>query len=596
MRATALAALFFCIAAVTVSGQERPGWIYSSGAGEAETEREALRLAKADAITEAFRDLRKDELFESMFLSDWPDAVEVERQSVEEQSRAGRTNGDPPPTYRATVRIAIDQNAVILAEAPYTTAATGLLNRADTLIQDAETATRKASEYEGELNIQDAFGYYRRAEALLSEARIVLTPIGDDSVFSDAGGNASSLLTTIAGLSATVSTGLARIERLSSEIASEQGRRQHREVLSQVEERIAAADSIIQSYIPQSPFYDLPGDQLESIHSSLALTRSDLAAIIENLQSIRAALPENEEMAAKRVDLGLSTAERLFDHTTRMIGEVDTEIDYPRLERQEDEARRKRRREAVSRAARWVLFHQPSDYLSYARSLPFLIDHRDGRSRLPAAEWRLQAEATFEPGIWLHAGLRRGVHSGESELYRTALTQSVGFGVVGRRIWGLGYAWDWVAYESEERDDELEADRELALYLGRPNRNLRRADIMVSLSYRIPRYWGGIVVPYHLNGRLSAVVRLEHLLVLEAMGRSGIVAAIPEGRSADVSTEFIRNQPYQLEWRTGVGLRLPPPVAVKVFYGETYERPENRLDAGLGRIRRGWSFAIEYTI
>lgn len=585
MRKTGLVLLLVSVMAGTATAQtgERPGWVYSSGTGSATTEREAARLAKGAALAEAFRDIGKDELFESMFLSDWPAAVQVEEQFFE---------GDEESGFTATVRIAIDQNALILAEGPYAAAATGLLNRAASLVDDAETATRRATEFEGELEVQSAFGEYSRAESLLAEARIVLSPIGDDSVFSDSGANVSSLATTIDSLSATVSTGLARIDRLSSEIETEQGRRQYREVLSQVEDRLNAASSVVQAHLPKSPFYDLPVDELESMRGALTLTLDDLISVQENYRSVLTSLPEGEELAAKRVDLGLSNAERLAEHTERMIEELEREIDYPRLERQEDEARRKRRRQTVGRGIRWTFFHQPLGFFTYSQMLPLMIDHRDGRTRLPRTEYSLEVEGVVNPGLWLRTELRRSVRGGNADMYRRSLSQTVGIGLAGRRIWGLGFSWDWFAKDSV--DTALFAERRVSLHLGKPNRKLNRADIMLSLGYQLPQFWGGFVAPYHLNFTFDSIVRIERILILEAMARSGLVSTIADGTS--MTAAHVRDQPYQLEWRTGVGLRLPPPVTLKAYYGETYERPEGQPEADVGRVRRGWIFAVGYTI
>jgi hypothetical protein len=117
---------------------------------------------------------------------------------------------------------------------------------------------------------------------------------------------------------------------------------------------------------------------------------------------------------------------------------------------------------------------------------------------------------------------------------------------------------------------------------------------MLTLGYQLPQFWGSFVVPYHLNFEFDTVMRIERILVLEAMARSGLISTI--ANPGPVTTESVRSRPYQLEWRVGVGFKLPPPVTLKTYYGETYERAAGQPDAGIGRIRRGWFFAVGYTI
>lgn len=585
----ALVLLLLCLATANPAAQEdadRPGWLYATGTGTAAAEVEAKRLAKANAIGAVFRDLGKDTLFQRMFLSDWPEAVEVDSQTIE---------GDDETGFTAEVRVAIDQNAVILAEGPYNAAATGLLNRAEALLEEADAAVRRAANEESELEVQKAFGSYHRAESLVGEIRILLSPVGDDSVFSDGGANLSALLTTSDGIEATVAAGLGRIEKLAAEIETEQGRRQHQETLARIEERLGRADEAIRRHVPNSPFYDLPVEKLESIKGELTTTVADLQSIVENLKSLETTIGDAGEMARRRVDLALETTRGLLDHGRRMLGEVEREIAYPRLERQEDEARRARRKKALGRAARWTFLHRPMDYLSYSVDLPFLVDHRDGSDTRRPAEWQLAAEASFRPGIWLHAELSRQLDGGAYGVYRSAVHQEVGIGLVAKRIWGVGFGWDWGAFAGEERETALTADSTASFYLGRPSQALRRADILFSLTYRLPRYFDSLVVPYHVNGKLEATFRLEQILIVEGMVRSDVVSTDRE--STDVPTEdSILGQPYVFEWTAGVGFRLPPPFILRVRYGETRERTAGERESPLDLVRRGWSFALGYTI
>jgi hypothetical protein len=594
---------------------ERPGWLYGTGSAQAASEAEATRLAKAEAISAVFQELGKDELFQRMFLSDWPAAVEVESKSVKGDENAG---------YTVELSVAVDQNAVILAEGPYTAAATGLLNRAHKLVEQAEEAIRRASAEEAELEIQSAFGRYSKGKSLLAEARIILSPLGDDSIFSDEGMNLSALSTTIDGLSATVESGLSRIERLNAEIAGEQGRRQYHRTLDNLEERLSESERVIRRHIPESPFYDRPVEKLQSIRGELQTTVEDLESIAGNLESAKATLPSDEELALKRVELASDNAKRLIEHGRRMIREVEREIAYPRLERQEDAARRSRRREAFGKGLRWAFFHKPKDYISYSRFLPLTMDHRDGRSRLAPVEWDLAAEASFDPGIWLRAALAREIDYSATTLYRRSLRQTVCVGIAGKRIFGLGLSWDWVAHgnlnvsggadpgsttgasatgtvtgDGETDLAELTGETAVTLYLGRPNRELRRTDILFGLTYQIPRYWGSIIVPYHLNAGLDAKMRLERFVVLEATAKTGFVPLqAADQDDAALSEEIVKAWPYQFEWRAGIGLRLPPPFAIKVFYGQIHGRPAgvsaDTTNAAL--LRRGWTFALEYSI
>ena len=176
----------------------------------------AVRQARARGIAAVMETLAKDELFTRMLLSEYPLAVSVDS-------------------------LVVDGDAVNLTEGPYEGAAVGLLERSERLLQQADAATRRGADRESQLSAQDAYGAYSEAQSALEEVRVILAPLGDNSVFTRSGSNLAALRTRLDALETSVAGGLARIERIEQDLEAEQGVRQSVETLRALEERVDAA-------------------------------------------------------------------------------------------------------------------------------------------------------------------------------------------------------------------------------------------------------------------------------------------------------------------------------------------------------------------
>ncbi len=592
---TFLVALFLVGGAQCLCSQPatRIGWHYAAAASSAETEEAAVRQAKARGIAAVMETLAKDELFTRMLLSEYPLAVSVDSLVVD---------GDTDHGFSARLRVGVDGNAVNLTEGPYEGAAVGLLERSERLLQQADAATRRGADRESQLSAQDAYGAYSEAQSVLEEVRVILAPLGDNSVFTRSGSNLAALRTRLDALETSVAGGLARIERIEQDLEAEQGVRQSVETLRALEERVDAARTVVERYVVRSPFFDIPREELESIRGELEATSAELAAVADRLIQLRSTVEERDPLVAERAQIEITAARTLMDRSDRMVEEVVREIRYPRLERQADEARRKLRRQAVAEGIRWSLLHQPGGHIRAAKTAAVVIDHRDGLTASRPTGFSVSGEVAFVPGVWLMTRLDRRVTVLAGGGNQRELTQRVAAGAVGRRLFGVGYGWDWHAVREQADPVELAPTRAVSLYLGRPNDSEQRIDLLVAATYRVPHFWGAFIGPYHLNLETVVTARLPRFLTIEGATGSWVdpiaatlVETAPSPTVNEQVAAAIGSSAHHIWFRTGIGLRIPAPWTWKVRYGHDYTRPADG-SAPLELLSRGWRFAVEYSL
>ena len=99
---------------------------HATGTAIAPERGESLRLAKAEAIKFILNRIGKDQFFQELFISSWPQAITTKETRIEEVA-----NG-----YRATVKLSIDRNAVVMTENQYSVAATEILERVETITEE----------------------------------------------------------------------------------------------------------------------------------------------------------------------------------------------------------------------------------------------------------------------------------------------------------------------------------------------------------------------------------------------------------------------------------------------------------------------------
>lgn len=576
---------------------------YARGTATAPTQAEAQRLAKARAIEQIMTDLSKDQLFMQMLVSEYPGAIFTDEIT---------TTDDPEAGFTVSLRVGIDDAAVNLTERPYEASVIGLLERAEGLIVQASTASRQAADSEAQLSAQEAYARYSDAKSALDEVRVILSPLADTSIFTADGSNLPSLRTRLEALETSVTAGLARIEQAESELAVEANVQRARQTLDAIEERVAIARELVERYVPRSPFFDIPEEELRSIEGELSSTRTELSDLIERLAELRDTIGEKDSLVAERTQIEISSARTLTERIDRMIEEVKEEIRYPRLKRQADQARRALRREKLWSSVAGLATREPTGYLSIEKQFGAVLDHRTG------GEWRrpnclaVTSEFTFVPGPWLVTTFDRRIVWLADGSYQRTLSQDIGVGLVRQRMLGIGFSWDWASAavgapadpEDTQADDEesLQPTPSISFYLGRPSRDVERIDLLIQARYRIPAYWGTFLAPYHLNAEVAVTARLPTLLVLEAHAASVVLpieAAVFEDADttdgAAVLEAAMAAAPHHLSFGLGVGLRLPAPVTWKVSYEHEYQR---RADGSVEAVpvTQGWRFALEYSL
>lgn len=595
-----VAGMRLAAAAAPLGAQEpvaRTGYHYAEGSATASSQEEATRLAKAKALDRIFDEQSKDDLFQSMFLSEYPMSIQTDPPAVTEEAEE---------TLRVTVRVGVDTSAMNLLESTYQAVAIGLLNRAQGLLEDADATVAQAAAAETQLDPRSAYAAYSAARSDLDEITEILTPLGDDGVYSDSGENLSSLNARTSALATKVATGLARIEEIESEVASEQGMTQARETLATLEAQVDEGREVVTDHGRRSPFFDIPEGELRSIEGEITAALDLLAATDDRLGALAESNGSADPFLVDRVEIAHARIEQIVANGERMIREVQAEIRYPRIERQEDEARRQARREAIAAGVTWALLHDSTGYFRVAADLP-IVFHEAGSSRVRRPnDWLISTEVAFVPGLWFSTTFERDVLplppqpnvAVGGNISQRRLTQHVAIGYAGNWLIGGGFSWDWTARElliapdaeTEPVETELDTARLLSVYLGKSNIDLQRIDFLAQLSYMLPGESVGRFLPeYHLNAGLDVRLRLPRVLQLEA----GAFHRVERKASAE-DADFM-DTPYTVGFSASVGLRLPLPFTWKIVYEHLYAR---RLgsEEPLSAIYRGWGFAVEYTL
>jgi hypothetical protein len=188
------------------------------------------------------------------------------------------------------------------------------------------------------------------------------------------------------------------------------------------------------------------------------------------------------------------------------------------------------------------------------------------------------ARASFEGafplgqgGVWLRSPVeyaKQELKSGEDESF---LTQSFDFGVWGKRLYFVGYRWDWLRHVGGESIPKAGAfELGMGGVYGHGNgsaeERFHRADWTLALSYELPynsndtRFWSLV------NAGLDARFRLGDLAIFEV------------SLSKRLEEEPGSLYDSVLSWAVALGVRLPPPFTIGAEYRGSYV--QSLLDNG----------------
>jgi hypothetical protein len=561
---------------------------HAQGKAEAADRVEAQRLAKADALRRLFAEIGKDTIFAEMCLSGWPEYISVEDTVSTE--RDGK--------FAVQAQVAVATSAIMLTEQKYQNAVMQLLDTTEAAIAEVEKSLGEADGLEKNLQVPGALAAYRRAKTRLGEARELVKDVGDKSVTSGSGESIAAIGAKLDALSLRVTEGLGRMEAIEAEAQKSAAADETSKAFDLYDQALQDMESRGEEYVALSPFYDLPREKLDSILLGIQADRAKGATIVEELEKLRAAIPQDRQYLRQKADLDLADARALNERLEKLEAEVRLEIRTPRLVRQERAQRARAFLTAVGAGAKWAFLHKPLDIVTFTWDLPLRWDMENPIESTGEANVRLEAEGLLG-GLWVRGGLGHDDVTGGTgtDEWRTSAWQSsfdLGFGR--KTVVGLGASWDWkrTVEDPAAATPPADAERELGfrIEVGGIDADRRRMGWQIALGYAVPMADAGeLVVPYHLNASLSVRVKAADILILTAGIRT---KAYQSAELAD-GVAFTDAFSYRFDWRLGIGLRLPPPFVIGLSFGGQITGGLTRSgDMNADPYVGGWGVSLSY--
>ncbi len=404
----------------------------ASGTGSGPAKESAVEDAKLDAAnTLVFKVLQRDAVFRDLFIpeafnNDWFRSITAER--------------DQAGTWSATAEIAVDDSLIeALYVGRYSTTVTALLDAAETALSEAEALIASGGQAESNADLIGAETAYAQAEAKIGEILRYLGPVTDARYFSSLGKRKAPELKALA--EAFRGSALAGSERIKASRGRLEADSQSDAVLAILETTANEIEALAALADELYPVAAAPRSYQEThLRSSRDRVRQAHSALEQRLARVEAAVADlPAEKQYPRLQAGLLT-DRMQDIRQRLQA-IEKAV-----------SREIARRSPPARTAVWVLNHPPQDHFALGVTVPCASQTGDGETRLlrlpPVAEGR--AEAAFpvgSGGLWFRSLVRLGDESILDEADFT-LTQGVEAGFYGRRLWGLGFRWDWLRQDA----------------------------------------------------------------------------------------------------------------------------------------------------
>jgi hypothetical protein len=525
----------------------------STATGKGDSAQAAEASARGAALHGLLSGLGKDGLFAEVFAASPPIGLSFQ---VLQSAREGLG-------WKSLVQLKVDDESIRIVErGPYLAAALGLLDRAETASDEAETRRSSAAAAETEGDLGSALGQYGMAVDACRVALQLLAPVEDPSVFSGKGKRTAPELKK--GLSASLaeaSAGIERVKKAEAELAADASTAAASEV---ADAALAAADEAQVLLDEADPILGDPSaygeDRLLPLRDRIGIKRRSLSDSQAALLRAQASLPKGARgFAADQLDFAARRLATADDSLDRAFRSLDREIRDPSA-----------RRAARARALRWALLHEPREYLSLRAYLPFSISPGEGGTSSSPLDASLGLEGAFpmgRGGVWVrsqaalsHTDLEPGIEGGDE----LALGQSFDFGIWGRSLVFAGYSWDWLRRVD---GDSFPKRGSVRLGLGgvyehrAAEESFHRADWLLALSYELP-------YP-SLDFQLSTALNLG----IESQFRLGNIALLEASLSKRLDQQGPASYSSVLRWAVGLGLRLPAPFALGAEYYGSLVQP-----------------------
>jgi hypothetical protein len=550
------------------------------GSAESIDKEESLRLAKASGINNIFVEIEKDALFQEMFISSWPEAIKVTEAKLFKSLES----------YKAIVRVSIDQNSVALTEQNYQVTALNLLNRAETILDKIEDDLEQARTMEENLQLAEALTLYQQAKSRSREIQSLFNKLTANSVLSDEGNNRSAIVQSSEALSASIESGLDRMALAESRVETDANTKQMEQTFNLLRTELSKIDDAVAKYSPMAPFYDLPRSNLDAALLELSSAIDKLSLITEKMITLQAGVLPEQKLLQEKIAFSMTDAEHYDERLQSMILDIEEEIRYPRLKKQDDARKKAERIRFLKRSLQWTFLHVSNDVFTFRYELPFEIDISEGFNNTNNLNTEFRLERTFPTGIWMTTTLKSNSVDLTQDIVNRSLSQEAAIGFYKKILFGFGFGWDWNR-EVSTNDGNYSADRQkmIKIIFGGINKERMRSDFLLSIAYNIPTISGEFIVPYHFNTDIDIRLRVEDAVILEAGVFSGCFFD-SEGDSAD-------DLYYVSDLQVGVGFRLPKPFTWGVRYRRRAGAPvEDGSAQGIKPIGSGWSAYFEYSL
>jgi len=566
---------------------------HALGSATAPTVEEAERLAKAAALQRCFREIGKDALFQSLFISSWPDAIAVEARRAEKAKEGGMT---------VLLRVRVDGNAVIMTETQYRNTATDLLNRGEKLVGELEKSLADATADETNLQIAQALTEYRNARSRIREIGVLLKAMGDESQVSESGKSLAALRQTVKALEERVSAGMDRIESIEKKTEKDAATEEMADALELLSAEIEKIGLDVEKQEALSPFYDLPRAQLEPIVIGLKNGQDKMKLVTEKLAFMKGKVPADRVLMEQKVQMALADAAELEAKLKSLKEAADLELRNPRLARQESARFWSEVGKGSLGALSYAFLHKPADVVSLRYDLPFAWDGEHAIGGTMEQDFRLQAEGAFPFGFWIRGQLANSETALVSDAatgsraVNTALYSEADLGYFRGILFAAGFGWDWthgIIPAGSTVSQKTAKESYVRVMLGGANQEGTRIDWLLSLKYRFPLFADPFLVPYHFNVGLDYMLRAADILLLEAGVSTG---CLQDTAVETVSLIKPEDLTYAFSWRFAVALRVPGPFAWGIMHqGELLAPLDSLGNLGTGNGYVGeWGLFAEY--
>ena len=395
------------------------------------------------------------------------------------------------------MRVVVDSNAVALTQQAYQTAAAGLLNRSESLNGDVGDLLTNAQTAEEGDRSGEALTLFSQARSGCDEVVELLRTMTDDSILSDSGASRSAVLAVTSAQAKTADAGIARVQAAAKSEAVSDASREMEGSYSLLSDEISTIENLVSQYVPLSPFYDLPKQQLEAVQIDLNDSAGKSKIIRSKLDALKTSAAQQDPLLVDKVTLSLTDLDRLDAHVTTMLSEVTDELNYPRLARQQDAYNRAEMVKAIGGAVGWVFLHPPSDIVAFRYELPFEVVTDQGFDFTDETDLQLSIEGTFASGFWVRTILTNDDDTLFSPgVMIQALRQEADLGFFKDGLFGIGFQWDWDRQAiADSKSESLPREYTAMLHMGALDAQKTWPSVLFTLAYQIPDTFSTFILP-----------------------------------------------------------------------------------------------------